>query len=165
MERNIFKILNEKNNINIGSGTTLNLGGWSTFLLNKPLEKLLSMTKLNNKTKTCNYLCQIKEYFGLTYAQIVKGSNFKETYIKDVFSGRRKPSRDAVIGLCFVFGLNFDESNMLLKSAGYNELYPRDNRDLLLSKGIIDKLNIREINEVLIQYKVSKIGNFDDDES
>lgn len=163
MERNIFKILNEKNNISITS--TASLGGWNTFLMNKPLDKLLSMTKLNNKTKTCNYLCQIKEYFGLTYTQIVKGSNFKETYIKDIFNGRRNPSRDAIIGLCFAFGLNFDESNMLLKSAGYNELYPRDNRDLLLSKGIIDKLNITEINEILIQYKISKIGNFDDDEA
>lgn len=162
MERNIFKILNEKNNINMTSGTSL--GGWNMFLINKPLDKLLSMTKLN-KIKICNYLCQIKEYFGLTYTQIVKGSNFKETYIKDIFSGRRNPSRDAVIGLCFAFGLNFNESNMLLKSAGYNELFPRENRDLLLSKGIIDKLNITEINEILIQYKVSKIGNFDDDEA
>lgn len=163
MERNIFKILNEKNNISITSTTSL--GGWNTFLMNKPLDKLLIMTKLNNKTKTCNYLCQIKEYFGLTYTQIVKGSNFKETYIKDIFNGRRNPSRDAIIGLCFAFGLNFDESNMLLKSAGYNELYPRDKRDLLLSKGIIDKLNITEINEILMQYKMSKIGNFDDDEA
>lgn len=102
MERNIFKILNEKNNISIGSN--MSLGGWKMFLMDKPLEKLLIMTKLNNKTKTCNYLCQIKEYFGLTYTQIVKGSNFKETYIKDIFSGRRKASRNAVIGLCFAFG-------------------------------------------------------------
>lgn len=140
------------------------LGGWNMFLINKPLDKLLSMTKLN-KIKICNYLCQIKEYFGLTYTQIVKGSNFKETYIKDIFNGRRNPSRDAVIGLCFAFKLNFNESNMLLKSAGYNELYPRDNRDLLLLKGIIDKLNLKEINEILIQYKVPKIGNFDNDEA
>lgn len=90
-------------------------------------------------------LFKIIEYFGLTYNDIFKKSNFKETYIKNVFNSRRKTSRDVIIGICFAFGLNFNESNMLLKTSGENELYPRDNRDLLIAKCITDNLNIKKV--------------------
>lgn len=161
MERNIFNILNEKNNISYNSERAF--GGWYKFLVGKNIEKLLKSIK-SNKINTNNYLCQLKEYFGITYSEIVKKSNFKESYIKESFNGRRPPSREAIIGLCFAFGLNFNESNMLLKSAGYNEFYPRNERDLIISKSLIDNLSVQECNKLLLSYKFDKIGNYDENE-
>jgi len=153
-ERNIFNILNEKNKNSISLITTTANPLW---FKKTDMDQLLNIE--HNKLKFNNYLCLIKDYFDLTYNDISYYSNFKESIIKDVFSGRRNANRDLVIGLCYAFKLNIIESNLLLKTRGYNELYSRKKRDLIILKCLADEKNIHETNDILEKYSYKTIGN------
>ena len=127
------------------------------------------VSKVNfNRFSIQHYLNHLKNECNMTFEQISERSNHKESYIKPVFniggSRKRNPSRDCIIGLAFAFQLNTFETNYLLKAAGFNELYLRDKRDLIIAKGLFDSMNIGEINKYLKNNSCIKIGNLDEDE-
>ncbi|MTI70076.1 MAG: hypothetical protein FH751_07485 [Firmicutes bacterium] len=64
-----------------------------------------------------------------------------------------------IIGLCFAFELNIVESNLLLKTAGYNELYPRKKDEIIILKCIEKGNNVYETNNILKKYNLDEIGN------
>ena len=64
-----------------------------------------------------------------------------------------------------VFELDLFDSNYLLKAAGYNDLYLRNKRDLIIAKSILENKDIQYVNKYLKKYGEEKIGNFDDNES
>lgn len=167
-KRNIFRIINIQNN-NFLPCTIYTVNEnkkwykpwtWFDSISKTSLDVLLEAKNNNDELKV--YLQAIKEYFKLTYGDLSEYSNFKESIIKDVFYGRRNPSRELVIGLSFAFKLNIIESNLLLKAAGYNELYPRKKDDLIILKCIDDNKNIYETNEILEKYNCKHIGNLGD---
>ena len=98
-------------------------------------------------------------------------SNFSEDYIKKVLNNTRGESRDFIIGICFAFKLNIIESNLLLKSSGYNELYDKDIRDIVIIKSIYDNfINVHyikdnntyiidDLNEILQKQALHKIDS------
>lgn len=89
-----------------------------------------------------------------TKADVVRGSNLTKAYVYQIFLGRKYPSRDKVIALAFGLDLNADETQILLKQAGYRELYPRDPRDALLLFAIERKMNIIDTNELLFDHNI-----------
>lgn len=74
------------------------------------------------------------------------------------------PNRDRIIGLCFVFELNLNESNCLLKAAWFNELYLRNTRDLIIMKSLNDRIKLDKYNRLIINNGFKRIGNLDLDE-
>lgn len=155
-ERNIFSELNKN------KAVYSTLSSYPNILKMK-IDELINKFEFNN-TAFHDYFYSLKNYFKKTIRELSKKSNFKETYIKDLYNGRRKPSRDAVIALSVAFELNNLETNLFLKSAGYNELYRGNRRDLIISKHIFDKNDISEINKSLLSYNEKTIGNLDQDE-
>lgn len=160
--RNILNEINKfnKNETNIKPGS----GQWSKLLQENSIEEI--MDKVNfNRFSIQHYLNNLKNEFGLTFEQICEQSNYKESYIKPVFSlnsdRKRNPNRDCIIGLSFAFKLNTYEANYLLKAAGFNELYLRDKRDLIIAKGLVDFMDINQVNYYLDKYECNKIGNLD----
>lgn len=89
-----------------------------------------------------------------TKADVVRGSNLTKAYVYQIFLGRKYPSRDKVIALSFGLDLNVDETQILLKQAGYRELYPRDPRDALLLFAIERKVGIIDTNELLFDHNI-----------
>ena len=87
-------------------------------------------------------------------ADVVQKSNLNKSYVYQIFNGKKFPSRDKVIALAFGLELNADETQKLLKQAGYRELYPRDRRDALLLFAINQKMNILDANEVLYDHEI-----------
>lgn len=87
-------------------------------------------------------------------ADVVKKSNLNKSYVYQIFNRKKFPSRDKVIALAFGLELNADETQKLLKQAGYRELYPRDKRDALLLFAINQKMNILDANEVLYDHEI-----------
>ena len=69
---------------------------------------------------------------GLTRAEALRRSNLNPIYGYQIFSGKRRPSRDNLLCLCFGFGLRADETQRLLKHAGYAQLYVKKPRDSIL---------------------------------
>jgi len=90
----------------------------------------------------------------LSTADVIKKSNLNSSYVYQIFRGKKYPSRDKVIALAFGLALNADETQKLLKQAGYRELYPRDKRDALLLFAINQKMNIIDANEVLYDHEI-----------
>lgn len=87
-------------------------------------------------------------------AMVVRKSNLSKPYVYQIFQGKKSPSRDKIIAISFGFEMDCDETQTLLKQAGFKELYPRDRRDALILSGIRDKLNIIDMNERLYDHEV-----------
>lgn len=78
------------------------------------------------------YLEEWRKEKKVSKAELIRRSNLNGAYVYQIFLGLRYPSRDKVIALAFGLGLTADETQKLLKQAGYRELYPREPRDALL---------------------------------
>ena len=72
-----------------------------------------------------------------------------EVYLHQVFSGRRKPSRDRLLCICIGMGATLEETQRLLEQATYAQLYPRIKREAILCHGIVHHTPLSEINETL----------------
>ena len=91
-------------------------------------------------------------------AQAIERSQIERTYGHQLFNGTRRPSRDKVIQLALGFGLNVDETQRLLRSAGKSPLYPRLKRDAAILYGIQKKLSILAVQEILTKYGLTLLG-------
>ena len=89
-----------------------------------------------------------------TKADVVRRSNLNKAYVYQIFLGKKYPSRDKVIALAFGLKLDGKEVQVLLKQAGYRELYPRDPRDALLLYAIGHHKGIIDANEILYDHNI-----------
>lgn len=64
-------------------------------------------------------------------------------------SGRRKPSRNRLLCLCFGLEASVEETQELLKLCGMAQLYPKLKRDAIIYYGLLHGLKLFEINDKL----------------
>ena len=95
------------------------------------------------------FLAQLHKVCGLSKAELARQSGMSAVYLHQVFSGRRKPSRDRLLCLCIGMGSGLEETQELLKRAGYAQLYPRLKRDAIICHGVLHKKSLGEINDSL----------------
>lgn len=100
------------------------------------------------------YLEQWLKRKDCTKADVVRRSNLNKAYVYQIFLGKKYPSRDKVIALAFGLKLDEKEVQVLLKQAGYRELYPRDPRDALLLYAIGHHKGIIDANELLYDHNI-----------
>ena len=70
-------------------------------------------------------------------------------YLHQVFSGRRTPSRNRLLCLCFGLGASVEEAQDLLRHARLAPLYSRDRRDAIVIFGLSHGISLDEINDKL----------------
>ena len=92
---------------------------------------------------------------GLTKSQALDNSLIEKHYGYQIFSGKKKPSRDKVIMLCFGMGLNLKETQSFLKKCTFSELYPRNRRDAVIIFCLQHKCSIMEADELLYDYNLT----------
>ena len=97
------------------------------YIAEKPLSELLDEL--------------IKEK-NLHKSEIIKNSGLSEVYSYQIFSGLRLPDRKKLLALAIGMGLNFDETQTLLKSAGYPPLYIKLPFDSVVIYGFFKNLSI-----------------------
>ena len=95
---------------------------------------------------------------GETHERIIKKSGIERSYGHQLFSGRRKPSRDKVIQLAFGFGFNAEETQELLKIAQKSPLYPRIIRDAAILKCLSEGKTIFEVQQMLEALGLTILG-------
>lgn len=100
------------------------------------------------------YLEQWLKKKQVTRADVVRRSNMQKAYVYEIFSGKKYPSRDKVITLAFGLGLDGEETQKLLKQAGYRELYPRDPRDALLLFALGKRMPLIDTNQLLYDHEI-----------
>ena len=95
------------------------------------------------------FLTRLHEACGLSKAELARQSGMSEVYLHQVFSGRRKPSRDRLLCLCIGMGAGLESVQQLLKRVGYAPLYPKLKRDAIIGHGILHRTPLAEINDKL----------------
>ena len=80
---------------------------------------------------------------------LARQSGISEVYLHQVFSGRRTPSRNRLLCLCFGLGASVDEAQELLRHARLAPLYSRDRRDAIVIFGLSHNMTLGEINDKL----------------
>ncbi len=131
----------------------------STTELLKELENFSSFEEYKNANKDnlidkslSEYLCELISEKNLSKAEVIRKSELNENYAYQLFSGLKKsPSRDKLICLSAGMDLSVEETNSLLKLAGFLPLYPRTKRDSIIIMNINAQKSVIEINEALFE--------------
>jgi len=89
---------------------------------------------------------------GLIIADVVRGSQLNRKYVYQIFSGEKTPSRDKLIALAFGLQLTADETQTMLKLAGYRELYVRDARDTIILYALQHGKTIENTDDLLYDH-------------
>ena len=95
------------------------------------------------------YLNNIIAKKGLVKSEVIKKTEFSEVMGYQIFSGTRLPSRDSLICICVAMDMTIDETQAILKIAGFAALYPKAKRDSIIIKGVSEKKTVAQINEEL----------------
>lgn len=119
---------------------------FETFLENNK-DEMVS----NNLSECLTKLIRVKNK---SKAEVVKKSNLNRSYAYQIFSGEKKhPGRDKVIALCIGLELCIEETQSLLKSTGYRELYARDPKDAIVIYSLENSYDIIATNSLLDENK------------
>lgn len=103
-------------------------------------------------------LHQALELRGLSRAELLRRSNLNPVYGYQILSGRRRPSRDSLLCLCFGLGLRADETQQLLLHAGYAQLYVRNPRDSILFYAFNSGMGLVACNQQLDAHGEAVLG-------
>lgn len=94
----------------------------------------------------------------LSRAEVVRGSQLDRSYVYQIFSGEKTPSRDKLIALSFGLRLSDQETQKMLKLSGNRELYARDARDALILYAIQRRQTIMQVNDLLFCHNLTLLG-------
>lgn len=98
-----------------------------------------------------DYLSEIMDSKQISRSDIVHRSGLDRGYVYEILSGKKTPSRDKVLAICFAVPLSADETQQLLKSTGYPTLYARIERDSIILFTLEHSLSLTDANELLYE--------------
>ena len=101
------------------------------------------------ETDLTSVLTRLYKKCGLSKAELARRAGMSEVYLHQVFSGRRRPSRDRLLCLCIGLDAGLEEANLLMKEMGYAPVYLRLKRDAIISHGLLHHTPLAEINDKL----------------
>lgn len=114
------------------------------------LDQFLSENQDNfNRDSICELLNRLFQKRRISKATLAKQSGMSEVYLHQVFSGRRNPSRNRLLCLCFGLNASLEETQELLKQCGFAQLYPKDRRDAIILYGILNGMDLFSVNDKL----------------
>lgn len=99
-----------------------------------------------NLSELLNHLFESKN---ISKAALAKQSGMSEIYLHQIFAGRRNPSRNRLICLCYGLEATVEETQQLLRLCNMAQLYPKLKRDAIIYYGLQHKLGLYEINDRL----------------
>lgn len=97
------------------------------------------------------YLSELLDEKNLTRKHIAFELNVDPSYIHHIFSGTKKPSRERLLAIARAMNLNLDETQYLLRYAGFGNLYPRNPYDSVIIYAIENGLTFKAMNNYLKQ--------------
>jgi transcriptional regulator with XRE-family HTH domain len=96
-------------------------------------------------------LHKVFEKRGVSKALLAKRSGMSDVYLHQLFSGRRKPSRNKLLCLCIGMHATLAECQELLHANNNAALYARSRRDAVIEYGIMHGEKLTVINEKLFE--------------
>ena len=103
-------------------------------LMNAPdLNQFLSQNqKQFVNPNVAELLNRLFERKNISKASLAKQAGMSEIYLHQIFAGRRNPSRNRLLCLCFGLDASVEETQELLKLCGMAQLYPKLKHSVLL---------------------------------
>lgn len=92
----------------------------------------------------------------LSVAYVAEKSS-RGDYAYKIFNGNKNPTRDVLISIAVGMGLSLSETQLALRLAKLSYLDPRNKRDSIFIFSINKKLDINEINSILIDTNQKEI--------
>jgi len=111
--------------------------------------------------ETCrltDYLKDLCKEKNVVQEHVIIHSDIDRTYGHQIFRGLHKPSRDKIIQLAFGFGLNLEETQVLLRFAKYSALYPKLKRDAVIIFCLNRKKTALETQDLLYELGLTILG-------
>ncbi len=108
--------------------------------------------------KLTDLLAQLLKSKNLQKSQVIKNAEISEVYGYQIFSGIRVPERKKLLCLAVGMGLNIEETQQLLKCAGYAQLYVKLPFDSIVLYGLCKGLSVVQINGLLYEYGLETLG-------
>ena len=87
----------------------------------------------------------------ISKAALAKQSGMSEIYLHQIFAGKRTPSRNRLLCLCYGLGATLVETQNLLECCCLAQLYPKNRRDAIIIYGIIHEIPLYDINDKLFE--------------
>ncbi|MBQ3202753.1 MAG: XRE family transcriptional regulator [Clostridia bacterium] len=103
-------------------------------------------------------LAELVEKKGIRKSYAIKAAELSEVYGYQIFSGIRHPERNKLLCLAVGMNLTLDETQNLLKCAGYSPLYVKLPFDSVIIYGICKRLSVIKINEILFENNLETLG-------
>lgn len=103
-------------------------------------------------------LAELVENKGIKKSYAIKAAEISEVYGYQIFSGIRHPERNKLLCLSIGMNLTLEETQTLLKCAGYSPLYVKIPFDSVIIYGICKRLSVIKINELLFDNKLETLG-------
>lgn len=116
-----------------------------TDFMDKASDELMEIEPLHH------YLQHIIEEKGLKRSEIIRFSGLDRGYAYDILAGKKLPSRDKVLAICFAMKLSLEETQNLLKYTGYPQLYIRVQRESVLLYALQHGLSVTDVNMLLYE--------------
>lgn len=95
---------------------------------------------------------------GSRKSDVIRRAELSEVYAYQIFSGTRHPERNKLLCLAVGLTLNLEETQTLLKCAGYAPLYVKLPFDSVVMYGICKQMSIIDINELLFDNNLETLG-------
>lgn len=95
------------------------------------------------------YFCGLIASKGMKKSDVVRGGGLNRVYAYQILSGKRLPSRDKLLALCFGLHLDLNETNEVMKYAGFSQLFARNKRDAIIIFAINNEKSVFAADELL----------------
>ena len=120
-------------------------------LMHSPnLDEFLSDNRENFSNESVpEVLNRILQSKNISKSVLAKQSGISEVYLHQIFAGKRNPSRNRLLCLCYGLGASIEETQELLKLCGVAQLYSASRRDAIIIYGLAHGINLFEINDKL----------------
>lgn len=103
-----------------------------------------------------------KEYFqnickekGITRGQLANKVAVGRSYLYEIADGQKHASKETIIKIALGLEATVEETNLLLKASGNQELYPKKEQDAIIEFGIRNHWSVYQIEELLEKRGIS----------
>jgi len=114
--------------------------------------------ELMNVQTLPEYLKELCETSDVLPAHVIKNAGIERMYGHQLFNGKRKPTREKALLLAFGFGLDYNETKVLLEKARKPALYPKIKRDAFIIFALERHLSLNEVQDTLYDMGLPILG-------
>ena len=108
------------------------------------------------------YLTRWCKNHGEVPEHVIRAANLEKSFGHQLFSGRRKPSRDTVIQLAFAMKADVAQAQEMLKIARKSALYPRVPRDTVILYCLHNQVSLVDASIILADLGLPALGGKDE---